>query len=119
MRIARGFALLWFALPSAASTAEPASATPGLQAVMPPAVGWRRDFHQHPELGNREIRTSGVVAAHLRSLGFVGATPPGQDPRAAPTNHSPQFSVDVAALPLALDALLRSTLAALQPAAAP
>src|SRR4051812_41330246 len=33
-------------------------------------VGWRRDFHQHPELGNREFRTAGIVAGHLRSLGL-------------------------------------------------
>ena len=33
-------------------------------------IGWRRDFHQHPELSNRETRTSGVVAEHLRSLGL-------------------------------------------------
>ncbi len=33
-------------------------------------VGWRRDIHQHPELGNREFRTSKLVAAHLRSLGL-------------------------------------------------
>jgi amidohydrolase len=33
-------------------------------------IAWRRDFHQHPELGNREFRTSGIVAQHLRSLGF-------------------------------------------------
>ena len=33
-------------------------------------VAWRRDFHQNPELGNREVRTAGVVAAHLRALGF-------------------------------------------------
>jgi amidohydrolase len=33
-------------------------------------IAWRRDIHEHPELGNREVRTAGVVAAHLRSLGF-------------------------------------------------
>jgi len=33
-------------------------------------VAWRRDLHEHPELGNREVRTAGIVAAHLRSLGF-------------------------------------------------
>jgi len=33
-------------------------------------VAWRRDFHEHPELGNREVRTAKAVAAHLRALGF-------------------------------------------------
>ncbi len=33
-------------------------------------VAWRRDFHQHPELGNRETRTAAVVEAHLRKLGL-------------------------------------------------
>ena len=31
---------------------------------------WRRDLHQHPELGNREFRTAGIVAEHLRALGL-------------------------------------------------
>src|SRR6201996_6334132 len=33
-------------------------------------VAWRRDFHEHPELGNREVRTSGIIAKHLQSLGM-------------------------------------------------
>jgi amidohydrolase len=33
-------------------------------------IEWRRDFHQHPELSNREFRTSAIVARHLRSLGL-------------------------------------------------
>src|SRR2546422_1514883 len=33
-------------------------------------VAWRRDFHAHPELGNRETRTAGIVADHLRRLGI-------------------------------------------------
>ncbi|WP_442855283.1 M20 family metallopeptidase [Colwellia sp. PAMC 20917] len=33
-------------------------------------IEWRRDFHQNPELGNREFRTAGIVAEHLRSLGM-------------------------------------------------
>ena len=31
-------------------------------------IAWRRDLHQNPELGNREFRTSKLLAAHLRSL---------------------------------------------------
>ena len=36
----------------------------------PKVVAWRRDIHQHPELGNREFRTSKLVAEHLRALGI-------------------------------------------------
>ena len=39
-------------------------------AVTPKVVAWRRDLHAHPELGGSEVRTAGVVAAHLRSLGL-------------------------------------------------
>lgn len=37
-------------------------------------VAWRRDFHQHPELSNRELRTSGIVAEHLKRLGLEVTT---------------------------------------------
>ena len=40
------------------------------QAVEARVIAWRRDFHQHPELGNRETRTAAIVAEHLKSLGF-------------------------------------------------
>lgn len=33
-------------------------------------IGWRRDFHEHPELGNHETRTADIIAKHLRSLGM-------------------------------------------------
>ena len=34
----------------------------------PKVIAWRRDFHQNPELGNREFRTSKLIADHLKSL---------------------------------------------------
>jgi amidohydrolase len=40
------------------------------QRLQPKVVAWRRDFHQHPELGNRETRTAKIVASHLRKLGL-------------------------------------------------
>jgi amidohydrolase len=40
------------------------------QRLQPKVLHWRRDIHQHPELGNREVRTSKLVAEHLRSLGL-------------------------------------------------
>jgi amidohydrolase len=37
-------------------------------------TAWRRDIHEHPELGNRETRTAALVAQHLRSLGIETRT---------------------------------------------
>ncbi|KAA3436373.1 amidohydrolase [Rufibacter hautae] len=36
----------------------------------PKVIQWRRDFHQNPELSNREVKTAEKVAKHLKSLGF-------------------------------------------------
>ena len=33
-------------------------------------TAWRRDFHQHPEIGMQEVRTSGIVADLLREWGI-------------------------------------------------
>ena len=33
-------------------------------------IKWRRDFHQNPELSNREFKTSEKIAKHLKSLGL-------------------------------------------------
>ena len=38
--------------------------------VTPKVIAWRRDFHEHPELSNREVRTAQIVADHLRALGL-------------------------------------------------
>ncbi len=33
-------------------------------------ISWRRDLHEHPELGNRETRTARLIADHLKKLGI-------------------------------------------------
>lgn len=40
------------------------------KAIEKKLVEWRRDFHQHPELGNREFKTAEKVANHLKQLGI-------------------------------------------------
>lgn len=40
------------------------------EAMRPRLVEQRRDFHMHPELSNREERTSRIVAERLRALGL-------------------------------------------------
>lgn len=44
-------------------------ALPEIAAWLPDMTKWRRDLHQHPELGFQEFRTSEVVINHLRSFG--------------------------------------------------
>ena len=38
--------------------------------IEPKCIAWRRDIHEHPELGNHEFRTGKLIADHLRSLGL-------------------------------------------------
>jgi amidohydrolase len=40
------------------------------EALESKVITWRRDFHQNPELGNREFKTAEKIARHLRSLGI-------------------------------------------------
>lgn len=48
------------------------------EAVTPKVIAWRRDIHQHPELGNREFKTADKIAAHLKSLGIEVQTQVGK-----------------------------------------
>jgi amidohydrolase len=41
-----------------------------VEAALPHLIAWRRDIHEHPELGNQETRTARLVAEHLRRLRF-------------------------------------------------
>lgn len=34
------------------------------------SIEWRRHLHQYPELSNREFKTAGMIADHLKSLGI-------------------------------------------------
>jgi amidohydrolase len=38
--------------------------------IEPQCIAWRQEIHKHPELGNREVNTAKMVAAHLRKLGL-------------------------------------------------
>lgn len=37
-------------------------------------IEWRRDFHENPELSNREFKTAEKIANHLKSLGIETTT---------------------------------------------
>lgn len=41
-----------------------------IAAIESKVIEWRRDFHQNPELSNREFKTAEKIANHLRSLGL-------------------------------------------------
>lgn len=57
--------LLATAAAGAAETAQQA-----IQPLLAEMTAWRRDLHEHPELSNRETRTSKFVAAELKKFGY-------------------------------------------------
>src|SRR5262245_24576206 len=64
----------WLSTQHAAADQAPQDLRPAIAArataLEVKLVAWRRDFHAHPELGNFEHRTAGIVAEHLRQLGL-------------------------------------------------
>ncbi len=75
MKPARFFCLVAIAsatfLPASAVADVPMDSIRSLsESVSGRVVEWRRDFHEHPELSNREFRTAGIVAEHLETLGM-------------------------------------------------
>jgi amidohydrolase len=58
-------AVLFACAPCFASDAKP-----DLDAIDARVLTWRRDLHQHPELGTKETRTAAIAAVHLRALGM-------------------------------------------------
>ena len=61
--------ILHFSLVNAQTALKPAINQKS-DALKDQVIAWRRDFHEHPELGNQEFRTAGIIAAHLKSLGL-------------------------------------------------
>ncbi|HMQ42484.1 MAG TPA: amidohydrolase [Paracoccus sp. (in: a-proteobacteria)] len=61
---------LCLALLAGAAHAQDSAIDASAAALEQKVIDWRRDIHQHPELGNRETRTAGLVAEHLKALGF-------------------------------------------------
>lgn len=72
--VATAAVLLVAAVPPATLAAQrsplPQAVENHIATIEPKVIAWRRDIHQHPELGNREFRTAALVASHLRSLGI-------------------------------------------------
>ena len=68
-------------------------------------IEWRRDIHQHPELGEQETRTAALGAEHLRSLGMevkteVGRTGVGGILKGAKPGRTVALRADMDALPI-------------------
>jgi len=63
-----------FAQVAGTTPAERPEVTASAQRVREQVIAWRRDFHQNPELSNRESRTAAKVAEHLRALGLKPRT---------------------------------------------
>jgi amidohydrolase len=61
-------------LPAAAFSQQP-SLDSKVKDITPKVVEWRRYFHEHPELSNREFNTAKKVAGHLKSLGIEVKSP--------------------------------------------
>lgn len=57
-----------------AAPAERPEVTAAATRLKAKVVDWRRDFHQHPELSNREERTAAKVAEQLRAMGLKPQT---------------------------------------------
>lgn len=79
MRTSVPLLLLWGSLLGAplalaATPVQRAEVAADAQALGSQVVAWRRDFHQHPELSNREERTGHKIAEALRAMGLEPKT---------------------------------------------
>ncbi len=69
MRYNKNLAILLIILGTAFAKAQ-TSFDKDIASVKDKVIEWRRDFHQNPELGNREFKTAEKIAKHLKSLGI-------------------------------------------------
>lgn len=69
-----GFSSLFGLTAAASAHAQDSAAAKELQRLQPRVVEWRRDIHEHPELGTHEVRTAKLVADQLRALGLQPKT---------------------------------------------
>lgn len=78
------------------------------RSMAPRLTELRRDFHRHPELGFKEVRTSRVVAEELRRLGYQVRTGVGVTGVVAELENGPgpvvALRADMDALPIQEDA---------------
>ena len=59
---------------TAISQAQQSIPTKQFDDIEEQVIEWRRDFHENPELSNREFETAKKIAAHLESLGIETTT---------------------------------------------
>ncbi|MEO6432895.1 MAG: amidohydrolase [Sphingomicrobium sp.] len=74
MKAAVAAAFLLAVSPTVAAAAAPAAApdiAAGVRSDLPQLMTLYRDFHAHPELSMQEVRSSAVLAAEARKLGFA------------------------------------------------
>ncbi len=62
--------ILVLVLVSSMATSQSKKVLKLIDDVEPKVIEWRRDFHEHPELSNREFRTAKIIAQYLKSLGI-------------------------------------------------
>jgi amidohydrolase len=67
-------ACLLLAVPAVAQAQPAGEVRAAVQVATPQLQAWRRDLHQHPELGGEERRTADIVARQLRALGLQPRT---------------------------------------------
>jgi amidohydrolase len=60
----------WLAVPALAAQQADPKLLAALDRQAPAAIELRRQIHQNPELGNREVQTAALIADKLKALGL-------------------------------------------------